>query len=165
VTDGLQPSLRYSEILGRNISAARGRSQLSQSAVAARMRALGFDWKQQTAAATEKAKRRVTAEELLGLAEALEVSIPVLTSAAGYDGFVELPNGMKLGAVTVERLAGKGVNDHFVMWPEGGNNPWVAVLTGPHGEPVDRQSGGDPFDLPAARAQGWPGIAEGGQPS
>jgi hypothetical protein len=65
----------YGTILGRNISGARGRLQLSQSAVAERMKKLGFDWHQQTAAAVEKGKRRVTTEEIFGLSVALETTM------------------------------------------------------------------------------------------
>ena len=147
----------YGEVLGRNISAARGRRQLSQSAVAERMRALGFQWKQQTVAAVEKNRRRPTTEETFGLALCLEVSMPALTAPdADQDGFIGLPNGFRLGAISVERLAGRGVNDHAVQWPDGGNTPWVGAL---HPMP-----GLDPFDKslvgPAMAAQGWPEDAE-----
>ena len=83
----------YRFILGRNISGDRGRLQLSQTAVAVRMRALGFeDWRQQTVASVEKGKRRVTVEEALGLVEALETTLPRLL--APVNGlWVELPSG------------------------------------------------------------------------
>jgi 8-oxo-dGTP pyrophosphatase MutT (NUDIX family)/transcriptional regulator with XRE-family HTH domain len=84
----------YNLILGRNISGDRGRLQLSQTAVAARMRALGFtDWHQQTVASVEKGKRRVTLEEVLGLVEALETTLPRLLSPINGDLWVELPSG------------------------------------------------------------------------
>lgn len=84
----------YRVILGRNISGDRGRLQLSQTAVATRMRELGFDdWHQQTVASIEKGKRRVTAEEVLGLVEALETTLVRLLSPIGGDLWVELPSG------------------------------------------------------------------------
>ena len=43
------------------------------------MRALGFKgWRRQTVASVEKGKRRVTVEEALGLAMALETTLPRL---------------------------------------------------------------------------------------
>lgn len=119
----------YGEIVGRNISAARGALQLSQVAVAARMRALGFGWQQQTLASVEKAKRRATADEILGLALALETTISALMRATDRDDEVELPNGEKIGGVSVERLAGRGVNDHAVNWGGSDDYPSYARLT------------------------------------
>jgi 8-oxo-dGTP pyrophosphatase MutT (NUDIX family) len=86
----------YRAILGRNISAERGRLQLSQTIVAERMREFRFgDWHQQTVASVEKGKRRVTAEEILGLVVALETTLPRLLApvANGGDQWVELPSG------------------------------------------------------------------------
>ena len=58
------------------------------------MRDLGFeDWHQQTVASVEKGKRRVTAEEVLGLVEALETTLPRLLAPIGGDLWVELPSG------------------------------------------------------------------------
>ena len=83
----------YKVTLGRNISADRGRLQLSQTAVAARMQELGFeDWRQQTVANVEKGRRRVTAEEVLGLVVALETTLPRLLAPIGADLWIELPS-------------------------------------------------------------------------
>jgi|ERR1022692_3050725 transcriptional regulator with XRE-family HTH domain len=111
-------AMTYEEILGRNISAARGRVQLSQAAVAARMRELGFDWHQQTAGAIEKAKRRVTAGEIFGLAWALETSISALMKPTDDDEFVALPSGQAISAVSVQRSVcdGRAWNDRAVLW-------------------------------------------------
>lgn len=109
----------YGSILGRNISGARGQLQLTQTAVAARMRALGFDWHQQTVAGVEKGKRRVTAEEILGLAETLETTIRDLMRPTDPDVNVVLPSGESLAAVSVLRLVALGVrafNDKAVRW-------------------------------------------------
>jgi transcriptional regulator with XRE-family HTH domain len=148
----------YGEVLARNIRAARSRADLSQEDLAERMQHLGYSaWLYQTVGNVERGKRRVTAEELLGLALCLEVSIPALTTAhADHDGFIQLPSVFKLGAISVERLAGRGVNDHTVQWPDGGNAPWVAALIPPPGM--------DPFDMsvvgPAMAEQGLPEDAE-----
>ena len=128
----------YGEILGRRISAARGALQLSQVAVATRMRALGFPWQQQTLAAVEKGKRRPTAEEILGLAMALETTIPELMRAADREGDVELPNGEVVGGVSVDRLAGRAVNDRAVSWGSSHDNPTYVRLA--------RLPGRDVFD-------------------
>lgn len=77
-------------------------------ALAERMRELGFSVRtQQTVAAAEKASRRVTADEILGLALCLETTIAALMTAAGFDGLMELPNGKPIGAISVERLSAR----------------------------------------------------------
>lgn len=127
----------YGQVIGRNVSAARGRLQMPQSALAERMRALGFPWKQQTVAVVEKDKRRATAEEILGLALALETTVARLMGADEEESQVKLPGGQVLGAVTVERLAGRGVNDRSILW-EGTDVAMVAVRR--------RLPGVDPFN-------------------
>jgi 8-oxo-dGTP diphosphatase len=60
------------------------------------MREHGFkDWHQQTVASVEKGKRRVTAEEVLGLVTALETTLPRLLAPVVNGGnlWVELPSG------------------------------------------------------------------------
>jgi len=106
----------YGRVLRRNISGARGRLQLSQAAVAARMSALGFDWHQQTAGAIEKGRRRVTAEEIHGLSRALETSIAALMRPSDDDKVVAFPSGDAVPAVSVQRSAGAGSNDGAVQW-------------------------------------------------
>ena len=101
----------YRLILGRNISAERGRLQASQTAIGERMAKLGFDdWRQQTVASVEKGKRRLTAEELLGLIEALETTLSSLLTSHGGEIFVELPSGSGryMPGAEVIRLAGGG---------------------------------------------------------
>jgi transcriptional regulator with XRE-family HTH domain len=143
----------YDEVLARNIRAARSRAGLSQQDLAERMQSLGYDaWLYQTVGNVERAKRGVQTREIFALALCLEVSMPTLTAPnADQDDFIVLPNGFPLGAISVERLAGRGVNDHAVQWPDGGNLPWVGAL-----HPVP---GLDPFDRsvvgPAMAAQGW----------
>jgi transcriptional regulator with XRE-family HTH domain len=100
-------SYAYGKVLGRNISAARGRLQLSQAAIARRMKVIGFEWHQQTAGAIEKGTRRVTAEEIFGLSVVLRTSIAALMAPADEDPVVELPSGDKVSAELV-RLSARG---------------------------------------------------------
>jgi transcriptional regulator with XRE-family HTH domain len=148
------PSVPYGKLLAANIRAARGRRGLAQATVYGRMRALGFTaWHRQTISSVERGDRRVTAEELLGLALCLEVSIPALTTATDQDVDIELPNGYLLNGVSIERLAGRGVNDHAVQWPDDGVEPMVGKILNPklRTDPFDRSVMG-----PAMTAQGWP---------
>lgn len=128
----------YGEVLARNIRAARSRSDLSQQDVAARMRALGFDaWLYQTVGNVERGRRRVTAEEVFALSLVLDTTIAALMSADDQDGDIDLPSGLAIGAVSVERLAGRGVNDRAIVWS--GND--VGTVYG-----MRRLPGVDPFD-------------------
>jgi hypothetical protein len=136
----------YGQVLGRNVSAARGRMQLPQSALAGRMRDLGFPWKQQTVAVVEKGRRRATAEEILGLALALDTTIARLMSASEEESEVKLPAGQVIGAVTVERLAGRGVNDRSILW-DGTNVALVATRM--------RMPGVDSFDRKLLAQPDW----------
>lgn len=104
----------YEVFLGRNISAARGRLRLSQASVAARMKALGFSqWHQQTAGSIERADRRVTALEVLGLSIALETTVrDLMTPPQGE--LVTLPGTpgerFQIGASRFE------INDGALTW-------------------------------------------------
>jgi 8-oxo-dGTP pyrophosphatase MutT (NUDIX family)/transcriptional regulator with XRE-family HTH domain len=112
----------YDAVLAANIRAARARAGLQQEPLAARMRALGFAaWQRQTVASIEKGRRRVTAEEVFGLALALETTMPALQSPSDPDSQVALPSSDVLPAVSVVRLAGHGglaraLNDRAVRW-------------------------------------------------
>ena len=106
----------YDVILGRNVAAARGRARLSQSAVADRMRALGYaQWQQQVVANAERGKRRLLAAEVLALAWVLETSITNLMRPTEDDGMVRLPCGAVISGRSIALLAA-GHNDHGVSW-------------------------------------------------
>jgi 8-oxo-dGTP diphosphatase len=105
----------YGKILGRNISAARGRLRKSQAAIARRMNALGFEWHQQTAGAIEKGDRRVTAEEILGLSLALEVPIAELMAPVDRERVVRLRSGETI-SVAAAQLSAYGVANHAISW-------------------------------------------------
>jgi transcriptional regulator with XRE-family HTH domain len=67
------PEEPYATVVAANLRAARAAADLSQADVGERMRALGFrSWLGQTMSASERGKRRVTIEEILGLCAALE---------------------------------------------------------------------------------------------
>lgn len=106
----------FGDVLARNIRAARSRRDLSQQAVAARMRALGFDaWVHQTVGNVEKGKRRVTADEILGLAWALETTINALLTPIDEDEAVKFPSGNPIDVLSV-RWSVEGGNDGAVLW-------------------------------------------------
>lgn len=66
----------FSEVIGENLKAIREESGWTQAGVAEVMVSLGFDWKRITYAEVEACTRRVTFEELLGLA--VLFAVPVL---------------------------------------------------------------------------------------
>jgi transcriptional regulator with XRE-family HTH domain len=116
----------YGHVLARNIRAARGRNGISQQVLAARMRAFGYDaWLHQTVGNVEKGRRRVMAEEIWGLSEALQTSIGKLMTPDDDDEIVAFPSG---ATVTVEHLRRSvlGRNDGEVKWS--GDDP---VFPGP----------------------------------
>jgi 8-oxo-dGTP diphosphatase len=80
----MRPDMSFRDLIARNVRVARAAAlpKLSQADLAERMRALGFrEWRRQTAGNIESGKRRVTAEELLGLALALDTTVARLTSS------------------------------------------------------------------------------------
>jgi transcriptional regulator with XRE-family HTH domain len=109
-------SFSYGEVLAQNIRAARARAGIGQELLAARMRFLGFDgWVRQTVGSTEKPSRRVTAEEIFGLALALEVSMSELLAPTVLNGpSVQLPGG-SLEAKSLIALA-TGRRTHAIKW-------------------------------------------------
>lgn len=82
----------YADVLARNVRGLRSRIGLEQEQLAARMRALGFPaWRRQTVATVERSKRRITAEEILGLSLALGTTPTRLLSPTGDDKAIHLP--------------------------------------------------------------------------
>jgi transcriptional regulator with XRE-family HTH domain len=106
----------YADVLARNIRAARSRADLSQQTVAARMRALGYEaWLYQTLGNVEKGRRRVTAEEIFGLAYALETSISRLMAPLEDDKVVDFPSGAEIAVASAVKST-EGKNDGAVQW-------------------------------------------------
>jgi transcriptional regulator with XRE-family HTH domain len=107
----------YSDVLARNIRAARSRLGVNQEVLASRMQSLGYSaWLRQTVANVEKGRRRVTAEEIFGLAYALETSIGALMQATADDMLVTFPCGDAVAAASVQRSAPVGTNDGAIRW-------------------------------------------------
>jgi transcriptional regulator with XRE-family HTH domain len=72
-----------SAVLAANIRAERARACLSQMTLAELMREVGFGhWLHQTVGASERGERRVTAEEVLGLAKVLGVPAGTLMNVS-----------------------------------------------------------------------------------
>lgn len=108
----------YGEVLARNIRAARSRAGLQQEPLAARMRALGYSaWLRQTVANVEKARRRVTAEEILGLSLALQTTMAALMAPDDDDKTVDLPSGHVMSAAFTQLSAyGFHADSAAVTW-------------------------------------------------
>jgi len=65
--------------IAANVRAWRARADLTSAVVAERMRELGFGtWLSQTVSVAEHGKRRITAEEIYGLAIALNTTTAAL---------------------------------------------------------------------------------------
>jgi transcriptional regulator with XRE-family HTH domain len=137
----------YDTVLARNIRAARTRKGLGQTAVVERMRALGHTaWHRQTMGNVERGDRRVTAEEIFALSEALETSIGALMAPIADDDSVSFPSGGTMTVDHVRRSVFLGRNDGEVKWS--GNDP---VLPGPPLTASDARTYVDELD-PDARA-------------
>lgn len=87
------------------------------------MRALGFDWHQQTVATVEKGKRRITAEELLFLSYALRTTVAALASPAENGFVLQAPSGAYVAIASVQRSVA-GQRDDAIRWD--GNEPVFA---------------------------------------
>ena len=102
---GMTDSSAPGEVLARNVAAARVRRGLQQKDIAERMNALGYQrWYAQTASATERGQRRLTADELPGLALALQTTVARLMAPNADDGEMVLPSGLTLAADVAEDL-------------------------------------------------------------
>lgn len=148
----------YRDVLARNLRAARSRLDISQQSLAARMRALGYEaWLHQTVGNVEKGKRRVTAEEILGLSYALETSVAALMMPTEDDRSVAFPAGQSV-KVTSVRYSVIGYTDKSVRWaddlPEFSDPARRPVLTAPEWI----------YTLPTAQTPGFasPLPSEGG---
>jgi hypothetical protein len=105
------------------------------------MRALGFSaWHKPTLGNVERAQRRAQAEEILGLAFALETTVQRLMTPLWEDKWVELPNGMSVRVGAVVSLVGGAATPDEVPndlgWHK--NTPVRAIIP-PH--EAERQEG------------------------
>jgi transcriptional regulator with XRE-family HTH domain len=143
--------ISYGEVLSRNIRAARVRAGLTQRDLAARMQALGFKaWRFQVVGNVEQDLRRVTGEEIHGLAWALGLTIPALMAPADEDREIVLPGGQVLTVRNVQLLAGRGTNDMAVMWD--GNTPRFTQGG------VTYDASGRPIPTEELLGAKWPGV-------
>lgn len=111
-------STSYADVVMRNIRAWRARQKLDQADVVERMRALGFkNWHRQTLSRIEQGERRITVEELVGLAIALDVTMHQLLGPQPNDKQIELPNGEPV-SVRAVRLLVTGTNPHTFVWKD-----------------------------------------------
>lgn len=114
----------YDEVLRRNIRALRNRAGLNQALVVERMRSLGYSsWHRQTMGNIERGDRRVLAEEIFGLAHALDTTIAALMNPIPDDKIVEFPSGAAVSVWSVQELVVPGLNVGQVAWVGGGAEP------------------------------------------
>jgi transcriptional regulator with XRE-family HTH domain len=107
---------RYHDVLARNLRGFRSRRGVGQDLLAARMRALGFTaWRSSTVAKAEQGQRRITVEEVLGLADAIGVTMRQLLAPQPDDKLVEFPSGDIVEVLHVNRLL-EGATDDAVEW-------------------------------------------------
>ncbi|MGO9298410.1 MAG: helix-turn-helix domain-containing protein [Streptosporangiaceae bacterium] len=118
-------STAYRDVLARNVRIARAARGIGQQELAARMRTLGYDaWLHQTVGNVERGKRRIIAEEVLGLAFALETSVGALLDPSRDDRLIALPAGHLVTVGTVLRSV-RHFNDGMVSWD--GDEPRFAT--------------------------------------
>jgi transcriptional regulator with XRE-family HTH domain len=126
-------TISYSEVLARNVRAARARLGLEQEPLAARMRALGFEsWRRQTVANVEKNTRRVTAEEVFGLALALETRLMGLMEPVTSDDPISLPSGASMAFMAVHEMLW-GASQYAIAWD--GDTPRFLEYNPPRDRP------------------------------
>jgi transcriptional regulator with XRE-family HTH domain len=100
----------FAQVIADNVAAARARLRLRQADLAARMTVQGWRWVSQTVSEMEQGRRAVRADELLGLALALNTTIGTLTAPPPDADSVALPVGQDIPA---QRLA---IADDSVEW-------------------------------------------------
>lgn len=129
------PPVPYTDVLARNLRAARAVADISQADVGARMRSLGFtEWRRQTMGNAEQGKRRVTAEEVFALSYVLETTIIRLVIGP-FDGdeWITFPAGSGVDVMSVAASA-RGSRDGAIRWD--GNTPvFMVERRGFAGEP------------------------------
>lgn len=109
----------YAEVLARNVRSARTRIGREQESVAARMRALKYEyWTRQTVSKVERGDRRVLAEEIPGLAYALETTISALLAPRDEDKTLEFQEGGEPVSVVSVQMSARGQIDDSIWWDE-----------------------------------------------
>jgi hypothetical protein len=124
----------YRDILAGNVAAERARTRLRQESLAERMRALGWKtWRKQTVSDIEVGKRAIQGDEMLGLALALQTTVPALMALPFDAAIVALPSGDLVARDRVTANIGtvEWEDDSPKLTPPGGVMPPLdAQLTG-----------------------------------
>jgi transcriptional regulator with XRE-family HTH domain len=94
----------YAKILAANVAAQRKWVRLRQRELANRMRAQGWPWYAQTVSELEQGKRVIRADEMLGLAVALETTVPALMTPPPVAAAIVLPSGELVAASRVTEI-------------------------------------------------------------
>jgi transcriptional regulator with XRE-family HTH domain len=114
-------------VIRHAVRRARLMRNLKPVQVARRMAALGYPWHPQTVANVESGRRRIPADELLGLALTLNVSVPELLAppdpTVQRPETVTLPAGGQVLASVVQAWA-HGRNERWVQWNEDDSPSW-----------------------------------------
>ena len=117
---GMTETTTPENVLARNIAAVRVRRGMQQQDLADRMRVLGWGWVRQTVGVAERGQRRLSTEELLGMAVALETTVTRLLTPSPEDGAVELPSGLALSPEVTGSLVSGNPAGH-VRWQSNKN--------------------------------------------
>ena len=145
---GSRETVDYAQILADNIDRARDASGFTQAAVAECMARVGFPWKRITVAEVERGVRRVSLDELVGLAAIFGKPIVEFLLPQG-DVDYRLPSGRTLPAwMLLELVLGSEWSEAFRRVK--GGPEWAAAAFAA-GAPL----GGDEDWRPVAATQ-WP---------
>jgi transcriptional regulator with XRE-family HTH domain len=92
-------------VLARALKTLRERAHITQEALAIQMRRVGFtNWKRITVAEVESAKRKLSLEELVGLAILFDVPVGFLLSAFDSDEVVQLNESLTVTTAQAQEL-------------------------------------------------------------
>jgi transcriptional regulator with XRE-family HTH domain len=96
---------RPSDVLAANLYAYRVLQRMSQEELAIRMTELDHGWSRSTVSDVERGGRRVTTDEMFGLAISMGVSVAHLLDPAGPDQRRQLSLDVGLSGPDAERIA------------------------------------------------------------
>jgi ADP-ribose pyrophosphatase YjhB (NUDIX family) len=111
--------------------------RLRQRDLANRMRAQGFHWYGQTVSELEQGKRVIRADEMLGLAIALESTVPALMAPPPVAAAIVLPSGELVAASRVTEIGSDATWDGDrlkITSPAGPTSALDALLAGKRDE-------------------------------
>lgn len=117
----------YADVIRHAITRARRARDVKPSQLAKRMATLGYPWHPQTVSNVESGRRRITAEELLGLSIALETPVGELLSPVSPGlqvEYVQVPAGQRLLASMVRSMATSPIYAGWAYWGPGDELRW-----------------------------------------